>query len=80
MDSIRPVRPPLDGGPVPQPIQRLELEREFPKDSNDSDGFSRPQMTYGGEYGGYNTQRDYDQRPQTQLGPSGMLMPQMRTM
>jgi hypothetical protein len=41
---------------------------------------SRPQMTYGGEYGGYNTQRDYDQRPQTQLGPSGMLMPQMRTM
>ena len=39
MDIIRPVRPPLDGGPVPQPIQRLE--REFPKDSNDSDRFNR---------------------------------------
>jgi hypothetical protein len=35
---------------------------------------------YGGGYGGYNTQRDYDQRPQTQPGPSGMLIPQMRTM
>jgi hypothetical protein len=30
------------------------------------------QMTYGGEYGGYNTQQDYDQRPQTQPKPAMM--------
>ena len=43
-------------------------------------GYGQQPPSYGGEYGGYNTQRDYDQRPQTQPGPSGMLIPQMRTM
>jgi hypothetical protein len=55
-------------------IQRLGLEREFPKDSNDR--FSRPQMTYGGEYGGYNTQQITINDP----NPARMMMPQMRTM
>jgi hypothetical protein len=47
-------------------------------------GYGQQPPSYGGEYGGsnqaYNTQRDYDQRPQTQPGPAMMLMPQMRTM
>jgi hypothetical protein len=43
-------------------------------------GFNQMTAYKTNEYGGYNTQRDYDQRPQTQPGPSGMLMPQMRTM
>jgi hypothetical protein len=62
MDSIRPVRPPLDGT-RPQLYMRPKLEREFPKET----ATSRPQMTYGGEYGGYNTQQDYDQRPSQNL-------------
>jgi hypothetical protein len=35
-------------------------------------GYGQQPPSYGGEYGGYNTQRDYDQRPQTQPGPAMM--------
>jgi hypothetical protein len=76
----------MGGGFNQRPMPIRQIEGPAMMQTQGPENLMRPQtpiitqMTYGGEYGGYNTQRDYDQRPQTQPGPSGMLIPQMRTM
>jgi hypothetical protein len=76
----------MGGGFNQRPMPIRQIEGPAMMQTQGPENLMRPQtpiitqMTYGGEYGGYNTQRDYDQRPQTQPGPAMMLMPQMRTM
>ena len=79
-----PLRP-YPGRAYKKPIERIAdgvgdwgTDRQLPLIAQGPENLMRPQtpiitqMTYGGEYGGYNTQRDYDQRPQTQPGPAMM--------
>jgi hypothetical protein len=76
----------MGGGFNQRPMPIRQIEGPAMMQTQGPENLMRPQtpiitqMTYGGEYGGYNTQRDYDQQPQTQPGPAMMLMPQMRTM